>query len=153
MAEAALDQFELRAGVRPNSRPRCESDALYFLDLTLDERRKLTPDQLFEAEYCLLRYAEYLSRLHDQQAAKALVAKETISRLVMAAVDRQTGYAFEERRLKAINADPRAVEVDRQRVEAEARKQRLASAAKWVGDTARSFGQAASSRNRNKGFQ
>ncbi len=136
--------------MRANTRPRCESDALQFLDMTLDERRKLTPDQMFEAEYALLRYAEYLARLHDQQAARAAWAKDVVARMVAPTLDDFTGYSFEERRCKAVAASAKASEVDRVRVEAEARKQRLFSAARWVGDTARSFGQSGAARNRSK---
>lgn len=147
-AESALEQFEEFCGLHRNTSPITKSEALGFLDLSFEQRRKMTGEALFEAEYTLLRYSEYILRLKDQQLARASVAREEISRLIAKGLDKQSGYSYEERRIKAISCNVKATELDRMRVECEARAKRLESVGKCVADTARSFGQSAAAKSR-----
>lgn len=121
--------------------PRCQNEALRFLEMDADDLRKLTPAEAAVGAGVVTRYAAYLSRACQREEARARWAREQGTRLVAAdgLLDQVRGYSFEERRVKAVGLRPEAQEMETLRLEAEARAARLQYAAKWAGDVARTL--------------
>lgn len=145
-ADEILEQFIESIGVaipRPNS---TEADRL--LNLTSEERRRMTPEECLDAEYTLLNYVVYISMMCDRLYAKASFAKDTLRRTVAKLSDRYEGYTYQEREIKTIANDDNARLLDRARAELEMKKNALYNHCKWVADIARNFNSLAHNKNR-----
>ena len=139
LAEDELDAFEATLGVPSFSALAFQTEAAALMVLPPSEARKLTPEQADFASLTLTQYAAYLSRAAQREEARAHWARETVRRMTDPVLDNFRGYLLEERRAKAILADPKAQRVDRLRVLSEVRHRRILHMARHAGEVAKSF--------------
>lgn len=138
-AESILSEYEAMLGFPSVVPPKAENEAHRLLDLSPEERRKMTPEDCSEAEYCLKAYYGYLERVISQVDTKIVWLKETIARRIAQYSDNYNGYTFEERRLKATNLDSFTQRLDKTRVKMESIKIRLYSMSKAIYNVAGAF--------------
>ena len=103
--ESALNKFEKeKAGLPPLS----DSEAPKWMNMSVSEIKKKTPDQLNEAQYELLQYAIYIQRLINRNKSWERWAKSKLDEITSLMIPKVgEGYGFNERMLMAKNSpDP-----------------------------------------------
>lgn len=121
-----LDQWEVSIGLDKISVPHAKSEALRYMDLPIDERKKITPENAADAVLVLAQFAAYISRVVQKEESKMFWLSEEIMKVIASRVNQQKGYSFEERKALAIAENEAAQRLERLRRESQAKWKRLA---------------------------
>jgi hypothetical protein len=149
-ADAKLEAFEAGIGLpKAGLSEELAGEAQRYLALGAKERAKLTPDDCAEACLVLSQYAAHIGRVCQQEEGRAALAGELTNRSVVARLDQEKGYAFDERRLKAVAGSTHATELDRGRLESLVRFKRLLFLAQRIEKVAEAYKGLAYVRRRN----
>jgi hypothetical protein len=141
-----LDQWELDVGLPTLQVPLIKDEAVRLLELTPDDRRRLSGEELADAAVTLSMYATYLSRLAQREEADAVLLDERVVSLLRCSLANQPAYTPHERRVLALNQSVEARATDLQRVGASVKAKRLAFFAARVDRVAQSYERLAYSR-------
>jgi hypothetical protein len=136
--DALLDDYERSLGL-PAGTPPMQSEATKLLEMEPSLLRKLTPEQAGEAAVILSVYAFHLQRAVNKEQSRVAWAEESIRKAITAQVGQQRGSSFEERKMLAVRGDDAASKLDRIRVQARLRVERLAFLARQAEAIVRSL--------------
>lgn len=118
--------------------------------MTTAERAKLTPAEAAEAELVLQRYAAYLNRLAQREAATVTLLDAEVTRIVTPRILQQGAYNHLERRALAVHENEVARRLDLELAGARAKSDRLAFFAMRVEKVAAAYGRLAMTRRGNR---
>lgn len=111
----------------PQVCPRAvEVEATRLMSLEPLQVRSLSPQECGEAAFVLEQYALYIQRATNREAARAHRAEELLKKLLPSLLSGRREYMFDEKKMMAVAGSPQAVELERLRVEAVLKLDRLA---------------------------
>lgn len=153
VADKLLDNYEHEIGL-PQFRllPSVQEEALSLIEITLEKRQKLTPQQCAEAVLVLSVYAAYLGRACQREEARMAWAEEQTDKIVAPRLNQQQGYGFKEKRLLAVRENQHAQEFERIRAESQAKHKRLIFFAQRIEKIAEAYKNLSNVRRRNNEF-
>lgn len=134
-----LDAFERQTGLPQAVPPWLETAALALLDYEPSVFRHMDWAELGEAVYTLERFALSLQQAANRQQSRLTWAQARLSLVIAPDLPHQKAYSFDERKLLAIAANKKAMDLEAIRVEAQTRLDRLAYMATKVAALARSL--------------
>jgi hypothetical protein len=140
-----LDGWEASLGL-PRLPPECSSEASRLLSLPPEAIRKLSGPECSEAAVLLMSYAVFLQRAAGREQSRARWAEESIRRITAVNAASQKGFSYQERLALAVRESPAASELDRARVMALSRLDRIVYVSTKVEGLARAFMSMASGR-------
>lgn len=123
--DAVLDRYEKSLGLRDNV---TVNEADKYLNLSVEEIRRMDSDECGEAYYILQRYGMFLQREHNKEKSHVKWAERTLNNAVVTEIDQFQGKSystFEERKLKTIKSSGYLVKLDKLLLLAELRVQKL----------------------------
>jgi hypothetical protein len=123
--EEILDEYESKLGLPAFCPQAIEAEATRLLRLTPQEMSKLAPDEKGEASVTLKQFAFYIQKAFNKEQARVHWAEERVKKVIAPGLAQQKAYAFEERKLLAIQENDAAIILERIRVNAQARVDRL----------------------------
>lgn len=116
-----------------------DNDAHRFLNMKIDEMRRLTPEQCGEGAFTLRKFAFHLQRSFNREIATVNAINSRIRQTVCKEVGQYKAPSADERRDLAIRNNTHAYELQRLRDTHQARADRLNYLAKTCGDLASSL--------------
>jgi hypothetical protein len=119
-----MDEWEAAVGLPEYRVPLTKDDAVRYLEMASEERRKRDAEECAEACVLLAQYAAHLTRTAQRAEAAAALLDDRITQLVRAEIPLQKAYSYQERRLLAVGASDEARALEGRRM-AEAAKARL----------------------------
>jgi len=120
-----LNQYELSLGLPANINPNTASEATRLLALDHSQLPRMSAVECGEAAVVLLFFSAHLQRAVNVESSRVRWADESIKRLIGAKLGHQKGYGYEERRLGAISQNQAAQKLERIRVHALIRQDRI----------------------------
>jgi hypothetical protein len=123
--DAELDAWEASLGLPASCPQAVEVEATRLLTIAPEVVRAMSAVALGEAVYCLEQFAFFLQKAANREQARVRWAEENLRRLLGPLLGRQQAYSYEERRMLALAGNASARELDRLRVEAQTRLDRI----------------------------
>ena len=96
-----------------------------YLQMDRDELKTLNAEDCSEISFALSQASFYVQKEHNKENAKYNWAEAQINGLIAAKVSEYKGYSFDERKLKAIADNSAAIKLQKIKVEAKLRIDRL----------------------------
>jgi hypothetical protein len=148
-----LDAWEQAVGLPKYAGvPAYQTEAVRDLEMTPNERSKLSPDEAAEACVVLSQYAAHLTRVAQRAETEAFLLQERVTALVAPHLERQQAWGNEMKRVLAVLENPEVTALDTRRVAAEAKAKRLMFFAARVDAVARAYQNLANARRRNREY-
>lgn len=123
--DRTLDEYERSLGLPATCPNPVEVEATRLLSLLPEELRHLTDEECGEAAFVLEQYAFYLQRSINREQVKMHRADAILRRLLPELLAGRREYMFEEKKMMAISESSQCVAMERQRLEAQFRVDRL----------------------------
>lgn len=131
-----LDEYEQKIGL-PQLKESTYSDIEDYLNMSRDELEKLTPEACGEIQYRLKAYSVYLGRIYNKEIARVNWAENLIYSVVAKDIGQYSGYGGAKIQLaQAIKGNEYAAELERIRIYAQQRANRLNFVATSIRDLA-----------------
>lgn len=120
--EVLLDSYETKANI-----PVVKHDESvdYYMNLTREEMRRLTPEDLAEGYYILGKYSYYITKLTNKHVAVANWCASQITGVISKSIQ-DYQWSFDEKKMCAIRDNEVATKLEKVRVLAQAHVDRLA---------------------------
>ena len=122
--DALLDDYEQSSGL-PAYAPMAATEVHHLLELSPQELRGMSAEEVGEAAYTLESFSFHLQRALNREQARVRFAEETVRYLIGPRMRNITAYNWEERRLLAVRQDDAAQKAEKLRVNAQLRVERL----------------------------
>lgn len=135
-ADRLLDEYERSLGLPPAFAAEVEQEATRLLNLPPAVLRKMSAEECGAAAFTLRQFARHLQRSVNREQARVAWCEENIDAIIAKEVHKYAGASFVERKLKAVRESEAAAAVDRLRVHAKLRVERVSFLAAKVGDEA-----------------
>lgn len=135
-ADRLLDQYERSLGLPAAFDGEVEKEATRLLNLPPSVLKKMSAGECGEAAFCLRQFARHLQRSINRELARVAWAEENIKAVIAKTVHQYRGASFEERKLQAVRENEAASALDKVRVHAKLRVERVSFLAAKVGDEA-----------------
>ncbi len=119
-----LSQYESALGI-PKAFKINTQKVQEYLQMDRDEIKSLSTEDCSEISFALSQASFYIQKEHNKENAKFNWADAQINGLIAAKVGEYKGYSFEERKLKAITDNAAAMKLQKIKVEAKLRIDRL----------------------------
>jgi hypothetical protein len=137
--DRSLDGYEAGLGLPADGFPEVEQEAKRLLGLSPSVLRKMSAVEAGEAAYVLRQFSFHLQRAVNREQGRVRWAEECIKQTVAKTVNQYKGVSYEERKAQAVRDNDAALKMDRVRVHAQLRVERVAFLAAKVGDMAKSL--------------
>lgn len=129
-----LDEYEKSHGFTI----RNENNIEKYLNLSIDELRKMTNSEIGEAAYSLSRYSVYIQKQHNIETVRMNWAEHRIKKIISKElIQYKNVYSYEERKQLAIANNDVAVKLDDIRNYAKARSDRIAFISSKINEMAK----------------
>ncbi len=122
--DAILKDYESSAGIPKNFKINTEK-VMEYLQMERDELKTLDLEDCAEISFALSQCAFYVQKQFNEEKAKLNWCDSNINALIAAKVGEYKGYSFEERKLKAISDNDVCLKLNRIKVNAKLRVDRL----------------------------
>jgi hypothetical protein len=119
---AVLAEYERKSGL-PNKPIEHESEQ--YISITKAELKAMSADECGEAAVLLAQLSLYLQRIINEEHSRFSWAEESIKKIIAPMLSNYKAYSFEERKLCAINDNIEAQTLDKVRVNAKIRIDRM----------------------------
>lgn len=124
--DRSLDEFEGSLGLPDKCPISVETEATRLLLLEPSEVRALTCQECGEGAYVLEQFSLFIQRATNREQARVHRSEELLRKLLPSLLRDRREYMLDEKKMMAIAESPRAIELERLRVEAVLRLDRLA---------------------------
>jgi hypothetical protein len=124
-AEARLDAYEASHGVPSGVPESVKTAAMSLLDADPARLAKMPPDELEGGAYSIRRYSLYLQSVVNRERSRVRWAEENMQAMFGALIASQRAYSPGERKAMAIRGNEAASALERVRVEAQLRLDRV----------------------------
>jgi hypothetical protein len=131
-----LDEYERTLGLPAAFDKEVEREATRLLNLSPSVLRKMSAQECGEAAFTLRQFSRHLQRSVNREQARVAWCEENIDAIIAKEVHKYAGASFVERKLKAVRENEAAAKIDRLRVHAKLRVERVSFLAAKVGDEA-----------------
>lgn len=148
----SLDKWENKIGLSKFNPPNSRDDALKFLEISSNDRSKMTCDECADAVITLAQYAAYVGRAAQREDSESLLLKEQINQLIGDLIPLQKAYSPEERKSLALLENENAQELERQRIAASVKSKRLFMYADRIDKVAKAYEVLSYARKRNRQY-
>lgn len=125
-SDGELDRFEHSLGLPLAPPLAMESEATRLLSLEPSALRAMSQVELAEGNFLLEQFAFHLQRAANRETGRLTWSSENLRRVLAPLLARQPGLSAEERRLAAVLQSPAARELEKMRVDAQRRLDRIA---------------------------
>lgn len=96
-----------------------------ILAINLAHLQKMTPRECQEKAFAIQRYSYFVQRSINKEQSRVRWVEENIKSIIAPRLGQQKGYSFEERKLTAVRENDVAMKLDKIRVHAQLRIDRL----------------------------
>lgn len=142
---AGLPPFRLLDSVK--------QEAIEFLEINSEDRRKLSPDQCGEASLALAQYAFYINRLHQRSSARVRIAEDELNKVIAPMLCQYDQYMkVEDKRRLAIAENSHASKLEDVRAFAEAFRERTAYLSQRIHEVAEAYKNLSYARKREQAY-
>jgi hypothetical protein len=117
-----LEKYERSCGI---PKIQIHSEAEQYLNMNHQSLAKLTAEQCGEAAVTLAQFGFHIQRCYNAEMARANWAEDIIKRTIASEVGQYKAASFEERKLQAIRGNDYADKLDKLRLAAKARADKL----------------------------
>lgn len=148
----ALDNWEVKLGLPSFSPPKSKNEAFKYLDNTVEDRQKMTPEECADAVIALAHFSAYVTRACQREESEALLLKEQINKLIGEEIPLQKAYSPEERRSLAMADNEKAKELESLRIASSIKSKRLFMYADKIDKIAKAYETLSYSRKRNRQY-
>lgn len=138
--EKILDEYENSVGMKLDFTQDDVNENESLLAVSLSRAKNLTPRECGEYAVALQRYATYLQKLINKEQSRVTWAEESIKKIIAPRLQQQRGSSYEERKMSAIRENDAAQKLDRIRVNAQIRINRLGFLPTRIDAIARALG-------------
>jgi hypothetical protein len=121
-----LDDYENQIGfTKYKSSLLSESELNHYLTMNRDELEKLTPDDCGQIAYRLSQFSFHVQRTINREQARHDWAEDTTRSVIADEINSYKGYGYLEKSLQAIKHNDKAKSLDKIRIYAKQRIDRL----------------------------
>lgn len=121
--DKALDEYERSQGL-PKLVPHNEAET--YLNMSRGEMHKMYPDDCGEAAVILAQYAFHIQRACNEELARMNWAEDMIKKTIAYEISQYKAASYEERKIQAVNGNDFTSKLDKIRIWAKARYDRIA---------------------------
>jgi hypothetical protein len=122
--ENLLKQYEEGLGL-PKNFKISTAEVMGYLQMTRDELKALTEEACSEISFALAQCAFFIRTQLNAERAKSNWAEQQIRGLIAPVVGEYKGYSFDERKIKAISDNSACMTLNRIKINAQVRVDRL----------------------------
>lgn len=143
--DKVLDEYESSNKIKVN----VPNEAEKYLNIELDELRKLSIVELAEASYILSRFSLYIQKLYNKEMTRVAWAEHNITRCITKILSQYNAPSREERRHLAILDNEAAKKLDDIRNYAQLRSNRLAFISSKIVEVSKSLNELRTTRDKD----
>lgn len=148
-----LDDFEANLGIKFRLLPSIQNEALKYLEIEAEQRRKLTPDECAEAVVILAQYAANVHRAYQRESAQVRWSEDEICKVVAPQLAQYDKYMKHDFKVAlAVRENIYATELNSIRAESQAKCERLNFLATRIGEIAEAFRGLSFTRKRDREY-
>jgi hypothetical protein len=132
--DALLDDYERGLGLPTAFAKEIETEATALMNMPPAVLRKMSAVELGEAAFILRQFSFHLQRAVNRELSRVTWCEENIKAVIAKTVHTYRGVSFEERKLQAVRENDAAAKVDKLRVHAKLRVDRVSFLSAKAGD-------------------
>lgn len=120
--ETLLNEYENGLGIK-NKNPNIQAEK--YLTLPIESLQKMTPEECGEAAVVLAQYSFYLQKAYNEEVSKANWADSLIRRTLAKEAKQYNAPSADERRMMAINNNDFCLNLEKIKISAQTRADRI----------------------------